>query len=164
MMGFYKWDGYLEGVQDLTGGPGSNLGSPQAIENSAFVVPVNKEDAFNTWNNNNNTLTTYQTYYKARLGFMSQLIQKINAYSGGLQFSAQFVNYEDAVNNTGQVYKTDTEKDDIYIERADIPSDENGCIETHFMKYHDASHLGVLACDCFEYIFTYKPTSSLFNS
>tara|TARA_B100001250_G_scaffold224878_2_gene192856 strand:+ start:522 stop:845 length:324 start_codon:yes stop_codon:yes gene_type:complete len=55
-------------------------------------------------------------------------------------------------------------EDDIYIDRADIPSDENGCIETHFMKYHDASHLGVLACDCFEYIFTYKPTSSLFNS
>ena len=116
MMGFYKWDGYLEGVQDLTGGPGSNLGSPQAIENSAFVVPVNKADAFSTWNNNNNTLTTYQTYYKARLGFMSELIQKINAYSGGLQFSATFVNAEDALINAGQHYKTDTEKDDIYIE------------------------------------------------
>ena len=55
-------------------------------------------------------------------------------------------------------------KDDIYIDRADIPSDENACIESHFMKYHDAQRFGVLACDCFEYIFTYKPTSSLFNS
>jgi len=55
-------------------------------------------------------------------------------------------------------------KDDIYIDRADIPSDENACIESHFMKYHDAQRFGVGACDCFEYIFTYKPTSTLFNS
>jgi len=55
-------------------------------------------------------------------------------------------------------------KDDIYIDRADIPSDENACIESHFMEYHDAQRFGVLACDCFEYIFTYKPTSTLFNS
>ena len=54
--------------------------------------------------------------------------------------------------------------EDIYIDRADIPSDENACIETHFMKYHDAERFGVLACDCFEYIFTYKPTSTLFDS
>ena len=54
-------------------------------------------------------------------------------------------------------------QEDLFINSADIPSDL-GCIESHFLKYHDASHLGVLACDCCEYIFTYKPTSSLFNS
>ena len=55
-------------------------------------------------------------------------------------------------------------KDDIYISSADIPSDENACIESHFMKYHDAQMFGILACNCCEYIFTYKPTSSLFDS
>ena len=54
--------------------------------------------------------------------------------------------------------------EDIYIERADIPSDENGCIETHFMKYHDATNLGVLACDCCEYTFQINPKSSLYET
>ena len=118
MMGFYKWDGYVEGVQDMNGGPQSSIGSPQAIENSAFTVPVNNTDAFMSLFDGTSgaSLVSHQNYYKTRLGFMSELIQKINAYSGGLQFSAQFVNYADAVNNTGQVYKTDIEKDDIYIE------------------------------------------------
>ena len=55
-------------------------------------------------------------------------------------------------------------QEDLFISSANIPSDENGCIESHFMKYHDAERFGILACNCCEYIFTYKPTSSLFDS
>ena len=55
-------------------------------------------------------------------------------------------------------------QEDLFISSANIPSDENGCIESHFMKYHDAERFGILACNCCEYIFTYKPTSSLFTS
>ena len=55
-------------------------------------------------------------------------------------------------------------QEDLFINSADIPSDENACIESHFMKYHDAERFGILACNCCEYIFTYKPTSSLFTS
>ena len=54
-------------------------------------------------------------------------------------------------------------KDDIYINTANIPSDENAYFESHFMKYHDASNLGVLACDCCEYIFEINPKSSLYS-
>tara|TARA_R100001082_G_C4314522_1_gene138347 strand:+ start:485 stop:787 length:303 start_codon:yes stop_codon:yes gene_type:complete len=55
-------------------------------------------------------------------------------------------------------------KDDIYINTANIPSDENAYFESHFMKYHDASNLGVLACDCCEYIFEINPRSSLYEA
>ena len=55
-------------------------------------------------------------------------------------------------------------KDDIYINTANIPSDENAYFESHFMKYHDASNLGVLACNCCEYIFEINPKSSLYEA
>ncbi len=55
-------------------------------------------------------------------------------------------------------------KDDLYINTANIPSDENCYFESHFMNYHDASNLGVLACDCCEYIFEINPNSSLYES
>ena len=52
----------------------------------------------------------------------------------------------------------------LYMNTAYVPSDENAVIESHFMKFHDAERFGILACNCCEYIFTYKPTSSLFTS
>ncbi len=55
-------------------------------------------------------------------------------------------------------------QDDLYINTANIPSDENCYFESHFMKYHDASNLGVLACDCCEYIFEINPKSSLYSN
>tara|TARA_R100000152_G_C6752413_1_gene176109 strand:- start:161 stop:460 length:300 start_codon:yes stop_codon:yes gene_type:complete len=55
-------------------------------------------------------------------------------------------------------------QDDLYINTAIIPSDENAYFESHFMKYHDASNLGVLACDCCEYIFEINPKSSLYSN
>ena len=55
-------------------------------------------------------------------------------------------------------------QEDLFISSANIPSDENAYFESHFMKYHDAERFGILACNCCEYIFTYKPTSSLFTS
>ena len=66
MMGFYKWDGYLEGVQDMNGGPNSSIGAPQAIEHSAFTVPVNNTDSY--WSLFDGTsgasLVSHQNYYK----------------------------------------------------------------------------------------------------
>ena len=40
----------------------------------------------------------------------------------------------------------------------DVPSDENACIESRFMTYHDAKDFGVFACDCWEYKILIKPT------
>ena len=54
-------------------------------------------------------------------------------------------------------------KEDLIIDSVNIESDENACFESHFMKYHDASNLGVLACDCCEYTFEINPNSSLYK-
>ena len=55
-------------------------------------------------------------------------------------------------------------KDDLDFNFVDVPSDENACIESSFMKYHDASNVGVLACDCWEYKILIKPNSPLLTS
>ena len=54
-------------------------------------------------------------------------------------------------------------QDDLILVSANIKSDENCYFESHFMKYHDASNLGVLACDCCEYTFEINPNSSLYK-
>ena len=55
-------------------------------------------------------------------------------------------------------------KDDLDFGLIDVPSDENACIESHFMTYHDAKQFGVLACDCWEYKILIKPNSPLLTS
>jgi len=55
-------------------------------------------------------------------------------------------------------------QDDLILVSANIESDENAYFESHFMKYHDASNLGVLACDCCEYTFEINPKSSLYSN
>ena len=55
-------------------------------------------------------------------------------------------------------------QDDLDFGCVDVPSDENACIESSFMKYHDASNVGVLACDCWEYKILIKPSSPLLTS
>ena len=55
-------------------------------------------------------------------------------------------------------------QEDLFISSADIPSDENACIESHFMTYHDAKDFGVLACDCWEYKILIKPNSPLLSN
>tara|TARA_R100001443_G_C3238105_1_gene150063 strand:- start:22 stop:321 length:300 start_codon:yes stop_codon:yes gene_type:complete len=55
-------------------------------------------------------------------------------------------------------------QDDLIISSANIESDENAYFESHFMKYHDATNLGVLACDCCEYTFEINPKSSLYET
>lgn len=52
-------------------------------------------------------------------------------------------------------------KNDLDFSCVDVPSDENGYIESSFMKYHDAEVAGVLACDCWKYQILIKPQSSL---
>ena len=52
-------------------------------------------------------------------------------------------------------------KEDLIINSVNIESDEIAYFESHFMKYHDATNLGVLACDCCEYTFEINPKSSL---
>ena len=47
----------------------------------------------------------------------------------------------------------------LYMNTAYVPSDDNAVIESHFMKDHDASSFGVLACDCWEYQFVIRPNS-----
>ena len=55
-------------------------------------------------------------------------------------------------------------KNDLDFNCVEVPSDENACIESSFMKYHDASNIGVLACDCWEYKILIKPDSPLLTS
>ena len=55
-------------------------------------------------------------------------------------------------------------QDDLILVSANIESDENAYFESHFMKYHDASNLGVLACNCCEYTFEINPKSSLYSN
>ena len=55
-------------------------------------------------------------------------------------------------------------KKDLIINSVNIESDENAYFESHFMKYHDATNLGVLACDCCEYTFEINPKSSLYET
>lgn len=55
-------------------------------------------------------------------------------------------------------------QNDLDFNLVDIPSDENACIESSFMKYHDACNVGVLACDCCEYKILIKPNSPLLTS
>ena len=55
-------------------------------------------------------------------------------------------------------------QDDLIIISANIESDENAYFESHFMKYHDATNLGVLACNCCEYTFEINPKSSLYSN
>jgi len=55
-------------------------------------------------------------------------------------------------------------QNDLILISANIPSDENAVMESHFMKCHDAENFGVLACDCFEYIFEINPKSSLYSN
>tara|TARA_R100001443_G_scaffold87109_1_gene93671 strand:+ start:761 stop:1060 length:300 start_codon:yes stop_codon:yes gene_type:complete len=55
-------------------------------------------------------------------------------------------------------------KKDLIIDSANIESDENAYFESHFMTYHDASNLGVLACDCCEYTFEINHKSSLYET
>ena len=55
-------------------------------------------------------------------------------------------------------------QDDLILVSANIESDENAYFESHFMKHHDASNLGVLACDCCEYTFEINPKSSLYSN
>jgi len=55
-------------------------------------------------------------------------------------------------------------QDDLDFSVIDVPSDENACIESHFMTYHDAKQFGVLACDCWEYKILIKPNSPLLTS
>ena len=55
-------------------------------------------------------------------------------------------------------------QDDLILVSANIESDENAYFESHFMKYHDATNLGVLACDCCEYTFEINPKSSLYSN
>jgi len=55
-------------------------------------------------------------------------------------------------------------QDDLDFSVIDVPSDENACIEGHFMTFHDAKNFGVLACDCWEYKILIKPNSPLLTS
>tara|TARA_R100000234_G_scaffold90965_1_gene59127 strand:- start:224 stop:508 length:285 start_codon:yes stop_codon:yes gene_type:complete len=55
-------------------------------------------------------------------------------------------------------------EDDLDFSCVDVPSDDNGYIESSFMKYHDAEITGVLACDCWEYKILIKPNSPLLTS
>ena len=55
-------------------------------------------------------------------------------------------------------------QNDLDFSVVDVPSDENACIESHFMTYHDAKDFGVLACDCWEYEILIKPNSPLLTS
>ena len=55
-------------------------------------------------------------------------------------------------------------QDDLDFSVIDVPSDENACIESHFMTYHDAKQFGVLACDCWEYKILIKPNSPLLSN
>ena len=55
-------------------------------------------------------------------------------------------------------------QDDLDFSVIDVPSDENACIESHFMTYHDAKQFGVLDCDCWEYKILIKPNSPLLTS
>ena len=55
-------------------------------------------------------------------------------------------------------------KDDLDFSVVDVPSDENACIESHFMIFHDAKDFGVLACDCWEYKILIKPNSPLLSN
>ena len=50
-------------------------------------------------------------------------------------------------------------KNDLDFSTADISSNQ----ESEFVKYHDASTVGVLACDCFIYSFQILPTSPLYS-
>jgi len=55
-------------------------------------------------------------------------------------------------------------QDDLDFSVIDVPSDENACIESHFMTYHDAKQFGVLDCDCWEYKILIKPNSPLLTA
>ena len=55
-------------------------------------------------------------------------------------------------------------QDDLDFSVIDVPSDENACIESHFMTYHDAKQFGVLDCDCWEYKILIKPNSPLLSN
>tara|TARA_R100001082_G_scaffold50531_1_gene27381 strand:- start:716 stop:1015 length:300 start_codon:yes stop_codon:yes gene_type:complete len=55
-------------------------------------------------------------------------------------------------------------QDDLIINSANIESDENGYFDSQFMKYHDVTNLGILACDCCEYTFEINPKSSLYET
>ena len=118
MLGFYAWDGYVEGIEHYGGNYdlGAVTGNPEGVEaviwnyvNSAeagFYVPFSKANV----DQGGEAKANYQ---KARLSFMSELINAINSYSGGSaanQFSAEFVN------NVGTVDETVEPEDFIYIE------------------------------------------------
>ena len=128
MMGFYDWAGYIGGLEAHDGASNSvnwTDGEPQAFYESSFTVP-HKYNSDLTDSSSEDWIK--EEYYKTKLSFMSQLIQQINSYSGSLQFSAQFADWE---SDNAVEYTTDFVEDMIEIE-AKANGDTSGAITGKF--------------------------------
>ena len=114
MLGFYQWDGYVHDLLtwDETYWDDLDTQSNFALfRDSSISVPYAEPEGHA--NQNNYQIHGTQNAKKARLSFMSELINAINSYSGGSaanQFNAEFVS------NAGTNDETTDAYDFIYLE------------------------------------------------